>query len=167
MSVTRKDEAIRQGRIEDAAALAAIEALCFPPAEAASREAIAARLIVYPSHFWVLERAGAPVGFADGMVIDSEVIDDAMYADASLHNEAGDWQAVFGLNVMPGHRHQGCAGRLIEAVIAQARAEGRRGVVLTCKDALVHYYQRFGFKSLGASASTHGGAAWNDMILRF
>ena len=39
-------------------------------------------------------------------------------------------------------------------------------IVLTCKDHLVHYYSRFGFKKVGVSASVHGGAVWYDMVQR-
>ena len=56
-----------------------------------------------------------------------------MYADAALHNRAGAWQMVFGLEVHPAYRRQGRAAALMQALIDQARAEGRRGVVLTCK----------------------------------
>ena len=52
-------------------------------------------------------------------------------------------------------------------MIADARAQGRRGCVLTCKDALVHYYARFGFVDEGISQSTHGGVVWHDMRLTF
>ena len=56
---------------------------------------------------------------------------------------------------------------MLERVIADARAQGRRGCVLTCKDALVHYYARFGFVDEGISQSTHGGVVWHDMRLTF
>lgn len=46
-------------------------------------------------------------------------------------------------------------------------AQGRRGLVLTCKDRLVHYYAKFGFVSEGVSASTHGGVVWYQMRLTF
>ena len=59
------------------------------------------------------------------------------------------------------------AGQVMERVIADARAQGRRGCVLTCKAALVHYYEKFGYISEGRSASTHGGAVWYDMRLTF
>lgn len=55
----------------------------------------------------------------------------------------------------------------MKRVIADARAQGRRGCVLTCKEALVHYYESFGFRSEGLSVSTHGGAVWYDMRLTF
>jgi GNAT superfamily N-acetyltransferase len=107
------------------------------------------------------------VGFINGMVTSSGTISDAMFVDASLHEETGAWQAVFGLDVLPSHRHRGYAAKLIEHFAAHARSEGRRGVILTCKENLIGYYQRFGFVDLGVSASEHGGAAWHDMALRF
>ena len=67
----------------------------------------------------------------------------------------------------PAHRKQGHAGQLLRRAIADARAQGRRGLVLTCKDALVPYYAGFGFEDEGASASTHGGVPWHQMRLTF
>ena len=52
-------------------------------------------------------------------------------------------------------------------VIGEAKAQGRKGLVLTCKDKLVHYYAKFGFVSEGVSGSTHGNVVWYQMRLRF
>lgn len=98
---------IRQGNIEDAEALADVETACFPPAEAATAEEIAARLSVYPSHFFLLYADGILTGFIDGMVTNEKDLRDEMYADASLHDEAGDWQMIFGLNTLPSYRRLG------------------------------------------------------------
>ena len=38
---------------------------------------------------------------------------------------------------------------------------------MTCKDRLIGFYERFGYKNLGLSQSVHGGAVWYDMILEF
>ena len=46
---------IRTATPADAAALAAVEAACFPPAEAATAAEIADRLAHYAGHFWLLE----------------------------------------------------------------------------------------------------------------
>ena len=127
----------------------------------------AARLAVYPNHFWLLEEDGRVVSFVNGMVSDEPELRDEMYADASLHREDGAWQMIFGVNTLPEYRRRGLAGRVLERVIADARAQGRRGCVLTCKEALVHYYARFGFRSEGVSASTHGGVVWYAMRLTF
>jgi len=145
----------------------AIEAECFPPSEAAPRASFEDRIRTFPSHFFLIETDGVPAGFINGMVTSQSTISDIMFADASLHDEAGAWQTVFGLDVLTAFRHRGYAAKLMEHLIAHARAEGRRGVILTCKEHMIGYYRRFGFVDEGVSASTHGGALWHDMTLRF
>ena len=158
---------IRNAAPSDLTALAAVEAACFPAAEAATEQDFAARLAVYPDCFWLLEEEGQLIGFVNGMVSDEPLIRDEMFADASLHDPNGAWQMIFGVNTIPTRRRQGCAAMLLERAITDARARGRRGLVLTCKDHLVHYYAKFGFVSEGISGSTHGGAVWYDMRLTF
>ena len=159
---------IRTASMADLAAGAAVEGACFPAAEAATEKDFAARLAVYPNHFWLLEEDdGTLVSFVNGLVTDEPLLRDEMYADASLHNEHGVWQMVFGVNTLPQYRRQGLAGQVLERVIADARAQGRKGCVLTCKDKLIHYYEKFGFQNEGVSASTHGGVVWYDMRLTF
>ena len=92
---------------------------------------------------------------------------DEMYADAALHDENGAWQMIFGVNTLPCCRCRGYAGLLLQRAIADARAQGRKGLVLTCKEKLLHYYAKFGFVNEGVSASTHGGVVWYQMRLRF
>lgn len=159
---------IRTATMDDLAAVTAVEAACFPAAEAATEKEFAARLRVYPNHFWLLEEEdGTLVSFVNGLVTDEPVLRDEMYADASMHDEQGDWQMIFGVNTMPQYRKQGLAARLLERVIADARTQGRRGCVLTCKNKLIHYYEKFGFQSEGVSGSVHGGVVWYDMRLTF
>ena len=160
-------ERIRNAVPADVDALTAIEAACFPAAEAATREEFAARLAVYPDHFWVMEEDGRVVAFVNGMATDEPTIRDEMFADASLHNEQGAWQAIFGVNTLPEYRRRGVAAALLKQAIADAKAQGRKGLVLTCKDKLVHYYAKFGFVSEGVSESTHGGVVWYQMRLTF
>ena len=45
--------------------------------------------------------------------------------------------------------------------------EGEKGLILTRKDRLIHYYEKFGYVNLGVSESVHGGAVWYDMLLEF
>lgn len=158
---------IRTATMEDLDAVTAVEAACFPAAEAATRDEFAARLAVYPNHFWLLEEDGRLVSFINGLVSDEPTIRDEMFADAAFHNEQGAWQMVFGVNTLPEYRRRGLAGEVMQRVIADARTQGRKGCVLTCKDRLVHYYETFGYRSEGVSASTHGGAVWYDMRLTF
>ena len=158
---------IRKGTLKDLEAIAAVEAACFPAAEAATAEEFAGRLQQYGDHFWLLWEGERLLAFVDGFCTDWPDLTDEMYADASLHRESGAWQMIFGVNTIPACRRQGYAGQLLQQAIADARAQGRKGLVLTCKEALVHYYAKFGFVNEGVSGSTHGGVVWYQMRLTF
>ena len=158
---------IRTAVPEDLPGVTEVERRCFPEAEAATEEEFRKRLQVYPNHFWIMEEEGKIISFINGMVVDDSTIRDEMYENAFLHNEDGQWQAVFGVNTIPEYRNRGCAAAVMHRVIEDARAQGRRGCILTCKEALIHYYEKFGYKNYGVSASVHGGALWYDMRLEF
>ena len=158
---------IRTATLNDLDAVTAVEAACFPAAEAASEEEFAERLRYYGSHFWLMWDGEKLAGFVDGMVTNQADLTDELYAQAALHDESGAWQMIFGVNTLPEYRRQGVAAALLERAISDAKAQGRKGLVLTCKDKLVHYYAKFGFVNEGVSQSTHGNVAWNQMRLTF
>ena len=159
---------IRKARMEDLRSIAALEAVCFPPAEAASEAAFRQRLANYADHFWLMFLDGELISFVDGFVTDQEDLTDEMFADSTLHDPKGAWQMIFGVNTHPAHRRKGYAGQLIRCAIRDARRQGRLGLVLTCKPEKVHYYAAFGFEDEGITPqSTHGGAVWHQMRLRF
>ncbi|MFQ9463862.1 MAG: hypothetical protein ACLR09_02595 [Gallintestinimicrobium sp.] len=56
-----------QRRHLDLDCVAAVEAECFPAAEAASKEEFAERIAAYGNHFWLLFENGKLVSFVDGM----------------------------------------------------------------------------------------------------
>ena len=152
---------IRNATQEDLDAISQVEAECFPPAEAATKEEFAKRLAYYGSHFWLMFDGDKLIAFVDGFVTDE------MYEKAEMHRENGDWQMIFGVNTIPAYRKKGYAGELIKRAIADAREQGRKGLVLTCKDRLIPYYAKFGFVNEGVSESVHGNVVWNQMRLTF
>lgn len=159
---------IRTATTEDLDAVAAVEAECFPPAEAATRAEFEERIRCYGDHFWLMFEGYKLIAFVDGMVTDLPDLTDEMYEKAEMHNESGRWQMIFGVNTLPAYRKKGYAGALIQKAIEDARAQERAGLVLTCKDKLVHYYAKFGFVNEGTSdKSQHGGVEWNQMRLTF
>ncbi len=159
---------IRNGRISDVDELTAIEAECFPAAEAAERKSFEERLNYYADHFWILEDDnGKIISFVNGMVTDEEHLTDEMYENASMHNENGAWQMIFGVNTLPKYRKNGYAEAVLRNVISDAKEQGRKGLVLTCKEKLIHFYGKLGFVDEGVSDSEHGGVVWHEMRLTF
>lgn len=153
---------------KDIAAIAAAEVACFPPAEAATEQEFVERIKYYGNHFWLLYDADKLIAFVDGFVTDEPDLTDAMYENACMHNENGAWQMIFGVNTLPEYRKRGYAGELIRRAISDARQQGRKGLVLTCKDRLLAYYAKFGFVDEGVSEkSTHGNVQWHQMRLTF
>lgn len=158
---------IRTANIHDLDAVAALELECFPAAEAASKESFRARLEAFGNHFWLLFDGEKLVSMVNGMVTDEPDLTDEMFHDAGMHNPRGKWQMVFGVDTLPEYRGQGCAESVLNRAISDSKEQGRAGMVLTCKDALVHYYAKFGFQMEGLSSSEHGGAVWYQMRLTF
>ena len=171
MTETMSDDVrltIRHATSADVKTLATIENECFPPAEAASLDAIRERVAAYPECFWLLcDAKGAIISFINGFVTDRRDLEDDMYEDASQHNPRGTWQMIFGVDTAPCYQHHGYASLLMRRVIEDAHAAGRKGLVLTCKERLVGFYARFGYVDEGISDSTHGDVIWHQMRLTF
>ena len=146
------DIKIRTVKPEDLDLVTAVEAECFPAAEAAGRADFERRIKTFPESFLIAEKVGRIIGFINGCVTD---------------RENGAYQSVFGLDVIPGERNQGVAELLMRALMERARAAGRKGMILTCKDRLIHYYEKFGYVNYGVSGSVHGNVVWYDMRLEF
>ena len=156
---------IRYATLADLDAVAAVEAECFPAAEAATKAEFAERIQAYGSHFWLLFESGTLIAFVDGFVTNEPDLTDEM---ASLHDPHGAWQMIFGVNTLPAYRGHGYASSLLRRAIADARAQGRRGLVLTCKPELLAFYAALGFQDEGVtSKSTHGNVVWHQMRLTF
>ena len=158
---------IRKATIEDLDAITALEAACFPAAEAASRESFKKRLEVFADRFWLLWEGDRLVSMVNGMVTDREELVDEMFADATIHQTDGKWQMIFGVATHPEYQRRGLAAKVLQQAIAECKAEGRKGLILTCKEQKLHYYAKFGFVNQGVSVSEHGGALWYQMRLEF
>lgn len=159
---------IRIATMDDLEKVTAVEAECFPAAEAATKEEFVERLKYYGDHFWLMFDEEKLIAFVDGFVTDEPDLTDEMYEKASLHNEDGAWQMIFGVNTIPSYRRHGYAGQLIQRAVEDARKQGRKGLVLTCKKKLVPYYAKFGFADEGVTdKSVHGNVVWHQMRLTF
>lgn len=158
---------IRHVKEEDLDRLANIEAASYPKAEAASKESIKKRIESFPECFWILEEDGIIKSFINGMATDIPELTDIMYDDAAMHKKDGEWQMIFSVLTDKPYRGMGLAKLVMNKVIEDSRAAGRKGIVLTCKDGLRMFYSDFGYEDEGISQSNHGDTVWYKMRLTF
>jgi ribosomal protein S18 acetylase RimI-like enzyme len=155
---------IRQVLLVDLDQCAAIEAACYGP-EGATRERIAHRIATYPEGFLIAELEGCVIGFVNSGATDKDDVSDETFKDLIGHTPAGRNLVIFSLAVHPDFQRHRIGRLLIEALIATAKQLRKETILLLCQPALIPYYQRFGFRNRGASASTHGGLSWHEMVL--
>lgn len=159
------DVKIRKATLADLDRIAEIESICFPAAEAASRESIAERIKAYKETFIAAEKDGRIIGFINGCVTKQRKITDDLYSSTALHDDEMPYQMVFGIDVIPEEQHKGYAIMLMNEYIKHARERKKELITLTCKEHLIGFYEQFGYKCEGVSVSEHGGARWYDMTL--
>ncbi len=156
---------IRFARMSDCERIAEIEEASFPKEEAADRERMEKRIKAYPECFWVLEDEEI-VSYICGMSTGMPDLEDEMYENESMHDKLGCWQMIFSVATDPLKRGKGYASRVMESVIDECKKRGKAGIVLTCKERLLSFYERFGFLDEGISSSVHGRAVWHKMRLK-
>lgn len=76
---------------DEADQAAGIEAVCFPPNEACTRDIMRERVAAAPELFLVAveKKSGRIAGFLNGFSTDEETFRDAFFTDAGLHDPAG------------------------------------------------------------------------------
>lgn len=112
-------------RVEDLDAVAKIEKICFPEEEAAARESLYQRIKTFPQSFFAAEKDGKIIGFINGCITNQTSIYDELYEDTALHIPDGDYQTIFGLDVIPDYRNRGVAAQLMNYMIKISEASCR------------------------------------------
>ncbi|MHC1722936.1 MAG: GNAT family N-acetyltransferase [Aminipila sp.] len=155
---------IRKVESRDLDDLVRVENICFPKAEAATRESFEYRIAAFPESFYVAVENDELIGIVNGCVSDNSTISDDLFEPDGGHNPNGKNQMIFGLLVDPRYQKKGIAAKLMNHIMEAAKQAGREKMVLTCKEHLIKYYERFGYVNQGVSQSTHGDAVWYDMV---
>lgn len=148
----------------DLPVLVAIEHSCFSKEEAATIEAFEKRIQFIPDSFFVAEEAGEVVGLINGPVIEAAYITDDLFSNIKANPGAGGHQSILGLAVSPRYQKRGVAAALLAHLENEASANNRETITLTCKENLIHFYERHGYINQGVSNSVHGGIVWYNMI---
>jgi ribosomal protein S18 acetylase RimI-like enzyme len=149
----------------EASQAAAIEQICFPPNEACSEQHMKERIAKAPDLFFVAvdKTTGKLVGFLNGLATDEDTFRDEFFTDADLHNPNGKNIMLLGLDVLPEHRGQGIAKKLVYGYAERERGNGRQTLILTCLDSKVKMYEKMGFVDRGIADSAWGGEEWHEM----
>lgn len=142
---------------EDVERIVKIEHERFPAAEAAKEEDIYKRFKTFGENFIVAVENGKVIGFINGCTTDKPELPDELYHNSLLHKAAGDYQTVFGLDVLPEYRKKGIAGELLKYMISLSKKRKKKGIILTCKDYLIGYYEKFGFENQGIYMGEQSG----------
>ena len=158
---------IRHATIDDLDIITLIETTSFNKTEAAKTEEITDRLELNGDFFWLLDDFGEVLAFVHGLPTNAENLSDDMFHTREKYDINGAWLMLLSVATHPEQRFKGYAQRVMRQVIADSREQDRKGIVLTCKEHLIPFYQKFGFISEGKSASNHGGAVWYQMRLTF
>jgi ribosomal protein S18 acetylase RimI-like enzyme len=145
-----------------------IEQICFPPNEACSEANMRARVAKAAELFLVAvdRETGKIAGFLNGLATDESVFRDEFFTDAELYEPEGKNIMLLGLDVLPEYRLQGLARALVKEYARRELKKGREMLLLTCLQAKVEMYQKFGFEDRGIANSTWGGEEWHEMIYK-
>jgi ribosomal protein S18 acetylase RimI-like enzyme len=154
---------VRNVQPKDLDQILIIEQESFIEAEAATKEVFINRLNLIPDTFLVAEIEGDIAGFINGPVIQQPYITDDLFKRITKNPDKGGVQSILGVVTSQNERNRGIAGMLIEKLTELAKEKGREAVTLTCREELVPFYDKLGFKNHGRSASNHAGAQWFNM----
>ena len=167
MKEVMKEIRFRDGLPEDGPEFADLEEICFPPGQRISRDVILKRAALYPDQFLIAEDTKAEdrkiAGYIAGVTTKEGSFSDDFFTDPDIYDPSGSTVMISGLEVRPEYRHMGLATKLMEKFIDRERRRGRKRIVLTCLENLVPFYENMGYRKIGLSKSTFGGAAWYEM----
>ena len=86
---------IKEATIDDIETVYYLEKTCFNKLEAASYEALKARLETYCQGYDILYKNNQAIGYVGGLKNNTLTLPDEMYHDSSLHRQDGHYQMIF------------------------------------------------------------------------
>ena len=155
---------IRNVKESDWQAIHQIEAANFSKEEAISKEAIQERIKCIPDTFLVTEINDDIVGYIEGPIVQDPVLTDNLFHKVEKNPIKGGYLAITSLSIKATYQKQGIGTALLAALKDLVLFQERQGILLTCHDYLIAYYEMNGFTYQGPSESKHGGGLWHDML---
>jgi Predicted acetyltransferase len=141
-----------------------IESAAYPADEAATREKIALRIAGYPQGFMCMEQGGEIIGFINAGCAWDVVMSDEEFKELVGHDPDAPNAVIMSVVLHPSVQGKGLSTPMMQAFISQMRAQGKTAIYLMCKSQYLKMYERFGYRYLKRSDSTHGGEEWFEMM---
>jgi GNAT superfamily N-acetyltransferase len=104
----------------------------------------------------------------DSMAFPSDWRTNYLLGPSSGHHEDGETVCLHSLCVHPDFHRKGLGAVLLKAWTQRIKDSGvAKRVALICRERLVAWYEKAGFKKVGPSACQFGGGNWIDMVMEF
>lgn len=88
------------------------------------------------------------------------------FAPSIGHNEEGQTICIHSLCVHPDFQGKGLAQMLLRSYVQKMKDAGvAKRIALLCRDRLVGFYEKAGFRKVGPSKCQYGGGNWVDMVI--
>ena len=142
-----------------------IESLSYSKEEAASKNNMLKRLIKFPQGFLLLENDKEIIGFINSGACHEIKLSDENFKEMLGHDNKGKYIVVMSVVIHPDYQKQGLLSLLMNKFIKDMKNLQKEEIFFICKKELIPMYEKYGFKDLGQSSSTHGGVIWNEMSL--
>ncbi|MBJ8349758.1 GNAT family N-acetyltransferase [Streptococcus zalophi] len=155
---------IRQVEITDLDVISQIEIDNFGETIATSKEAIRERIQLIADSFLIAEIDGNFAGYIEGPVIDKMDLSDDLFKSVPSNPSTGGIQAITSLSIAKNYQKQGIGTLLLASFKEIVVKYQRDGILLTCKEELISYYEMNDFKIKGISQSQLGGEKWHIMF---
>lgn len=153
---------IREITEEDVEAICQIEQECFPADEAATPAQIKYRFKEARELFLVYEIDGQIVAFIGGLRSDSTVVTSQCM---HVHSPNGQTLCIHSVCVKTQYRRKGIAFKLLTHYVTtyvKQNISGLSIITLICRDYLIPFYEKAGFKCIGLSSVVHGKLPWHE-----
>jgi ribosomal protein S18 acetylase RimI-like enzyme len=156
---------IRSARIEDIDRCYEIESISYEGDEAATKEKIGKRITTYPDGFMVIEVGGAIAGFINSGSTHKVIMSDESFKELVGHDPDGKHNVIMSVVVHPDFQGKGLSSILMYNYILRIRKLKKESIHLMCKKRHTALYEKFGFRYIKQSDSSHGGMSWHEMKL--
>ncbi|MDA3052028.1 GNAT family N-acetyltransferase [Campylobacter sp. JMF_01 NE2] len=154
---------IRSAKTADLDAIKAIEDISFPPNQRVSKEAFGEFLAKFADDIFVACENNQIIGEIVSLCTNERDFDDDMFFGTKFHDKDGAWLMGLSLGVVPKFSGRGVGSALIGTLQTHAQARAKSGIVLTCEECLVKFYEKFGFVNEGICKSKFGDKSWYQM----